>query len=185
MYDPERSFGFLLHDCARQMRREFERRARAIGLTRAQWAAIAHLRRNEGCNQSTLADLLDVEPITLARLLDRMEATGFVVRRPDPKDRRARLVYLTDKATPLIDQLADFAADARAVALAGMTAEEQERVIDLMIRIRGNLSAGPGAAAFRADGKSPPGRPAPAAKGDGATDDNATLPWHGHLRDHG
>ena len=60
MYDPERSFGFLIHDSARLMRREFERRARAIGLTRAQWAAIAHLRRNEGCNQSTLADLLEL-----------------------------------------------------------------------------------------------------------------------------
>src|SRR3546814_3403683 len=95
MYVPERSFGFLFHDCARLTRREFERRARAIGLTRAQWAAIAHLRRNEGCNQSTLADLLDVEPITLARLLDRMETAGLVKRQPDPKDRRARLVYLT------------------------------------------------------------------------------------------
>lgn len=140
MYDPERSFGFLVHDCARLMRREFERRARAIGLTRAQWAAIAHLRRHEGCNQSTLADLLDVEPITLARLLDRMEAAGWVARRADPKDRRARLVFLTEKAKPLIDQLSDFAADTRAVALAGMTEEEQERVIDLMLRIRGNLT---------------------------------------------
>lgn len=141
MYDPDRSFGFLLHDCARLMRRNFERRARAIGLTRAQWAAIAHLRRNEGCNQSTLAELLEVEPITLARLLDRMEAAGWVKRRPDPKDRRARLVFLTEKAKPLLDKLADFAADARAAAFAGMTPEEQERAIDMLIRVRGNLSS--------------------------------------------
>jgi len=141
MYDPERSFGFLLHDCARLMRRNFERRARAIGLTRAQWAAIAHLRRNEGCNQSTLAELLEVEPITLARLLDRMEAAGLVKRQPDPKDRRARLVFLTEKATPLLDQLASFAADARAAAFAGMAPEEQEKAIDMLLRVRANLSS--------------------------------------------
>src|SRR3546814_17953597 len=111
MYVPERSFGFLFHDCARLTRREFERRARAIGLTRAQWAAIAHLRRNEGCNQSTLADLLDVEPITLARLLDRMETAGWVRRQADPKDRRARPVFLTGKATPPLDRPARFAPD--------------------------------------------------------------------------
>jgi DNA-binding MarR family transcriptional regulator len=140
MYDPERSFGFLIHDCARLTRREFERRARAIGLTRAQWAAIAHLRRNEGCNQSTRADLLDVEPITLARLLDRMETAGLVKRQPDPKDRRARLVYLTEKAKPLIDRLSEFARDTRATALAGLSAEEQERAIDLMTKVRANLS---------------------------------------------
>jgi DNA-binding MarR family transcriptional regulator len=140
MYDPDRSFGFLIHDSARLMRREFERRARALGLTRAQWAAIAHLRRNEGCNQSTLADLLDVEPITLARLLDRMEANGWVRRQPDPKDRRARLVYLTDKAKPLLERLADLAQNTRDVALAGMTPEEQERAIDFMVKVRNNLS---------------------------------------------
>jgi DNA-binding MarR family transcriptional regulator len=165
MYDPERSFGFLLHDCARLMRRNFERRARAIGLTRAQWAAIAHLRRNEGCNQSTLADLLEVEPITLARLLDRMEAAGWVKRRPDPKDRRARLVFLTEKAKPLIDQLTDFAADTRAVALAGMAPEEQEKAIDLMIRVRGNLSS------RDLGGLEGAGRRAGAAEGPGQDDD--------------
>lgn len=140
MYDPERSFGFLLHDCARLVRRDFERRARAIGLTRAQWAAIAHLRRHEGCNQSTLADLLEVEPITLARLLDRMEASGWVARRPDPRDRRAKLVFLTEKAKPLIDQLTDFSSETRAAALAGMSAEAQEGVIETLIRVRNNLS---------------------------------------------
>ncbi len=140
MYDPDRSFGFLLHDCARLVRRDFDRRARAIGLTRAQWAAIAHLRRHEGCNQSTLADLLEVEPITLARLLDRMETNGWVIRHPDPRDRRARLVFLTEKAKPLIDQLTDFSTETRAAALAGMSVEQQESVIDTLLRVRANLS---------------------------------------------
>lgn len=156
MYDPQRSFGFLVNDCARLMRRNFERRARAIGLTRAQWAAIAHLLRNEGCNQSTLADLLDVEPITLARLLDRMEAKGWIRRQPDLKDRRARLVFLTEKAKPLVDKLAEFAAEARAVAMAGISAEDQEKMIDLMIRVRTNLAKGDGVAG--------------AAHGEGATE---------------
>ncbi|GIK99171.1 MAG: hypothetical protein BroJett029_33800 [Alphaproteobacteria bacterium] len=139
-YDPEHSFGFLLHDSARLLRRDFERRARALGLTRAQWAAIAHLRRQEGCNQSTLADLLDVEPITLARLLDRMEASCLVERRPDPADRRARLVFLTDRAKPLIDRLAEFAVETRKHALAGLTEEEQERFLEMLRRVRANLS---------------------------------------------
>lgn len=139
-YDPDRSFGFLLHDAARLLRRDFERRARALGLTRAQWAAIAHLRRQEGCNQSTLADLLDVEPITLARLLDRMEAAGFIERHPDPADRRARLVFLTAKAKPLIDRLAEFAIETRQTALAGLSPEEQERLVDALLRVRANLS---------------------------------------------
>ncbi|GIK99170.1 MAG: MarR family transcriptional regulator [Alphaproteobacteria bacterium] len=138
--DPERSFGFLLHDSARLLRRDFERRARALGLTRAQWAAIAHLRRQEGCNQSTLADLLDVEPITLARLLDRMEAAGLIERRPDPADRRARLVFLTAKAKPLIERLAEFAAETRQNALAGLSPEEQDRFVEALLRVRANLS---------------------------------------------
>lgn len=140
MFDPQRSFGFLVHDCARLTRRSFERRARAIGLTRAQWAAIAYLRRNEGCNQSTLADLLDVEPITLARLLDRMEGKGWIRREPDPKDRRARLVFLTDKAKPMVDQLADFARETRNVAMAGLSPEEQGQLIELLTRVRANLT---------------------------------------------
>lgn len=139
-YDPEQSFGFLLHDAARLLRREFERRARAIGLTRAQWAAIAHLRNREGCNQSTLADLLEVEPITLARLLSRMEAAGWVERRPDPRDRRARLVYLTDRARPLVTQLAAFSAETRQHALAGLPPDHQEQFIEMLRQVRGNLS---------------------------------------------
>jgi DNA-binding MarR family transcriptional regulator len=138
-YDPEQSFGFLLHDSARLLRRDFERRARALGLTRAQWAAIAHLRRQEGCNQSTLADLLEVEPITLARLIDRMEAAGWVERRPDPTDRRARLIYLTDKAKPLLDQLTDYAVETRRHALDGLRPDEQERIMELLRRVRANL----------------------------------------------
>jgi MarR family transcriptional regulator for hemolysin len=92
-YDPERSFGFLLHDIARLMRKIFDQRARSLGLSRAQWQLLVHLSRHEGINQSGLAEILEIENITLGRLVDRMEEAGWVERRADPGDRRARLLF--------------------------------------------------------------------------------------------
>ena len=86
----KRSFGFLLHDVSRLLRTSFDRHARTIGLTRAQWRVLAHLSRNEGIKQVGLADILEIQPITLARLLDRLGADGWVERRPDPSDRRVK-----------------------------------------------------------------------------------------------
>ena len=83
-YDPERSFGFLLHDIARLLRKRFDQRARALGLSRSQWQVLAHLSRHEGINQSGLAEILEIENITLGRLVDRMGEAGWVERRPDP-----------------------------------------------------------------------------------------------------
>ena len=85
----ERRFGFLLHDIARLMRKRFDARARESGLTRAQWQVLAFLRVREGVNQAALAEALDLEPITVGRLIDRMEEAGWVERRPDAGDRRA------------------------------------------------------------------------------------------------
>lgn len=98
---PSRTLGFVLNDVARLMRKRFEQRARAasLGLTRAQAAVLANLARQEGINQVSLAQILELEPITLARLLDRLQAASLIERRPDPKDRRAHLLYLTN---PLI-----------------------------------------------------------------------------------
>jgi len=87
---PERNLGFLLHDVARLMRKRFEQNARGLGLTRSQCQVLAHLARNEGIQQSGLADILEVEPITLTRLLDRLEEAGFVERRAHATDRRIR-----------------------------------------------------------------------------------------------
>ena len=88
--DLDRTFGFLVHDIGRLMRREFERRVRDMGFTRNQWRVLAHLRRVDGINQSQLADRMDVEPIALVRLLDKLEAAGYVQRRQN-----ARLVRCT------------------------------------------------------------------------------------------
>jgi MarR family transcriptional regulator, transcriptional regulator for hemolysin len=139
-YNPERSFGFLLYDAARLLRRDFDRRARSLGLTRAQWSVLAHLMRNEGSNQAMVADTLELEPITLVRLLDRLEAAGWVERRPDPNDRRARQLFLTPKARPVLEQLMALAAETRALALAGFSEPEREILIEALIKVRANLT---------------------------------------------
>ena len=94
--------GFLISDVSRLMRRRFDERARAIGVTRAQWRALTALSRHEGINQGGLADLLEVEPITLCRMIDRLEEVGHVERRRAPADRRAGHLYLTAPSRPLL-----------------------------------------------------------------------------------
>ena len=94
------TLGFLLHDVARLLRKRFEQRARDLGLTRSQWQTLAYLNRNEGIHQSGLADILEIEPITLVRILDRLEERGLVERRRHPTDRRIWLLYLKDAARP-------------------------------------------------------------------------------------
>lgn len=134
------TIGFLLNDAARLMRKDFERRTRALGLTRAQWQTLFHLARNEGCNQVTLADLLEVEPITLARVIDKLEACGLVERRADPNDRRARLLFLGERAHPLLEELRALGAETREIALAGIGEDERTLLMTLLTRMRANLA---------------------------------------------
>jgi len=99
--DLDRSFGFLVHDVARLFGRRFNQRALLfLGLTRAQCKVLGYLARNEGINQAGLADLLEIKPMTLVRQIDRMEEDGWIERRPQPGDRRARRLVLTDKVRP-------------------------------------------------------------------------------------
>jgi DNA-binding MarR family transcriptional regulator len=142
MNDPslERSFGFLIHDVSRLMRKRFDRRAQSIGMTRAQWSVIAHLQRRQGLNQSALADLLEIEKMTLARLLDRMEEAGWVVRRPDPADRRAKLLFLTDKVDPVWETMRRLAKEIFSEALEGIPEMEQDVLIDRLIQVKQNLT---------------------------------------------
>jgi MarR family transcriptional regulator for hemolysin len=139
-YDPERSFGFLLHDIARLLRKKFDQRARGLGLSRAQWQVLVHLSRHEGINQSGLADILEIENITLGRLIDRMEEAGWVERRPDPDDRRARLLYTTPKVAPVMERMRELAEATRNEALAGLSAPQRDALVDTLIQVRGNLS---------------------------------------------
>ncbi|MGE0746367.1 MAG: MarR family winged helix-turn-helix transcriptional regulator [Rhodospirillales bacterium] len=150
--DPQRSFGFLLHDIARLLRADFARRVRAHGLTQAQWRLLAHLARQEGVNQATLADVLDVQPITLARLVDRMAADGWVERRPDPADRRAFRLYLTGRAQPILGELWRHAGAAIETAMSGLPPPEREQLIETLLHVKRNLEDA-GRAAPDAGGK--------------------------------
>ncbi len=132
---PSRTLGFVLNDVARLLRKRFEQRARAasLGLTRAQAAVLAYLARQEGINQAALAQILDLEPITLARLLDRLQAVTLIERRADPKDRRAHLLYLTEAAYPLLDRIFALAAEVREEALVGIPEPDRTRLLEMLI----------------------------------------------------
>jgi MarR family transcriptional regulator for hemolysin len=138
---PSRTLGFVLHDVARLLRKRFEQRARAaaLGLTRAQSAVLANLARREGINQAALAQLLELEPITIARLLDRLQLAGLIERRPDPKDRRAHLLYLSEAAYPLLDRIFALAAEVRAEALAGIAEADRALLLEMLIAMKANL----------------------------------------------
>lgn len=139
--DPTTHFGSNLADTARLLRRRFDQRLRFSGSTRAQWLAIFKISRNPGVKQAELADALEVEPITLTRMLDRMEEGGWVERQPDPNDRRARLLVLTDKARDALSPMQIIVDEIYEEALAGLSAEEREDLVRLLTRVRANLSA--------------------------------------------
>lgn len=140
--DPyKRRLGFLLHDVARLMRRRFDRQAQALNLTRAQWSVLFHLHRNEGSTQACIAQLMDIKPITLARLIDRLEADGWVERRCHPSDRRARCLYLAAKAHPVLDAMQDISNRVRNEAVAELPDAEVEHFLDTLEHIKANLTA--------------------------------------------
>ena len=95
----DKNVGYLLSDAGRLMRRAFDDRVRELGITSPQARLLLNLERGPGQNQVFYADLLEIEPITLCRMVDRMEEAGLVERRPDPDDRRARLLHLTDRSS--------------------------------------------------------------------------------------
>ena len=140
---PDPVFGFLVHDISRMLRKRFDRRARDIGLTKSQWIVLAHLARHEGIHQGGLADILELEPATLARHLDRLEDTGWIERRPDPSDRRAWRLHLTGKATPVLEKMGDLVEITTREALAGFSRDERERLQSQLLTIRTNLTDRP------------------------------------------
>jgi len=144
--DLSRNFGFLLNDVARLMRTVYDRRVKSLGLTRSQWWVLNHLFRGDGVTQTELAETLEIEKPTLWRLLDRLEAKGWVRREDDATDRRAWRVYLTDEVGPAMRELRAVAAELRRDALAGLSAAERERFVDTLLAIKSNLAKMPSGA---------------------------------------
>jgi MarR family transcriptional regulator for hemolysin len=133
------SLGILITDSARLLRRRFDGRARCLGVSRAQWQVLFALSRNEGINQSGLAEALDVETITVGRMVDRLEDAGLVERRADPADRRAWRLHLTARAHPILDELRSVADQVMAETLAGIGAEGEAALSALLSQVRQNL----------------------------------------------
>jgi MarR family transcriptional regulator for hemolysin len=138
---PEQMFGFMIHEVARLLRRRFEQRLRStgMGLTRAHAAAMIHLAARGPCNQACLAQSLDIEPISLVRLLDRLQELELVVRKPDPRDRRAHILELTPKATAVLERLYALLGEVHAEAESGLSSAEVERLLKQLHLIKANL----------------------------------------------
>ena len=132
--------GFVLHDISRLLRKRFDRRARDLNLTKSQWVVLAHLARHEGIHQSGLAEILEIEPITLARHLDRLEETGWIQRQRDPHDRRAWNLHLTEKAGPILSKLAALVDETMEEALIGLSEIERRHLFTMLQTVRANLS---------------------------------------------
>ena len=135
----DKNLGFLLHDVARLMRKRFEQNARDLGLTRSQCQVLAHLARHDGIQQSTLAEILEVEPITLTRIVDRLEQMGLVERRAHATDRRIRLLRLTGAARPLLAEIFAIGAQTRGEAMKGLADEDRERLFEILSSMKANL----------------------------------------------
>ena len=133
------TLGFLLHDVARLPRKRFEQHAKHVGLTRSQWQALAYLSRCEGIHQSALADMLDIEPITLMRILDKLCARGFVTRQRHETDRRIQLLFMTDQARALLAEMRGLGDTTRSEALAGVSQDDRDRLFDILDLMKTNL----------------------------------------------
>ncbi len=142
----DRTLGFLVADISRLLRRSMDRRLQSLGLTQAQWRAIVYLSRSEGMTQAALAESLEIQPITVTRLIDRMESAGWVERRTHPLDRRAVQLHLTAQSQPILDEMHARAADTLNEATRGIPAREQRELVATLEQVKHNLIAAGGAA---------------------------------------
>lgn len=133
------TLSFVLHDVARLLKKRFEQHGRGSGLTRSQWQVLAYLARNEGISQSGLAELLEIEPITLTRIADKLEAMGLIARQPHPSDRRVWLLYVTSAARPKLTQVRRLGDITRGEALTGISEADRMRLLEILQAMRENL----------------------------------------------
>ena len=134
------TIGFLMNDTARLFRRAFNARTKSSGVTALQWRLISYLKRQEGIRQGPLAELIEVEPITLSRMVDRLAEAGLVERRADPADRRAWQLHLTSRARDLLEVMRQATDQLNEEATEGLSDAERAQLAALVGRIRCNLS---------------------------------------------
>lgn len=147
----ERRVGTVLAQVARLMRRSFDERARQVGVTRPQWQVLSVLRRSEGLKQAELAEILEVEPITAGRMIDRLQEAGLAERRADPADRRAWRLFLTPRGAEMIEALQPLAVETSEAAMAGVSAADKAHLLATLETILANLTGKPAAPASADD----------------------------------
>jgi MarR family transcriptional regulator for hemolysin len=133
------TIGFLLHDVARLLGKRFEQRAKDLGLTRSQWQALAYLSQNEGIHQAALAEMLDIEPITLVRILDKLAERGLIERRQHPTDRRIWLLYMREEAGPVLIHMRGLGELTRGEATEGVPVEDLHSLFETLTLMKTNL----------------------------------------------
>lgn len=151
MSDDIEKLGLLIHDSARLMRRRFDARASAHGLSSAQWRLLVRVAKEPGIAQARIAELLEIEPISVSRLVDRMEDSGWIERRPDPADRRVRQLFPTDKSMATFGAIKSVAGEVFVEALTGLDREARLALVHGLKVLVGNLSDGEPAAAATTD----------------------------------
>jgi DNA-binding MarR family transcriptional regulator len=140
VHEFQRDLMFLLHDVARLIRVDADKRARAHGMTRAQWGILIWLERQPGLSQKELSELLEVEPITVARLIDRLETRGMVERRPDPKDRRIWRLHLRPPAHAMLREIDHQREEIRAMVTAGLDSATIETMTEALLTMKTTLT---------------------------------------------
>jgi len=143
MPEIRRDLLFLLHDVARLVRVDADKRARQHGMTRAQWTILIWLEREPGITQKELAEIIEVEPITVARLIDRLEKSGMVERRPDPKDRRIWRLHLCAPALPMLREIDRQRAEITGILTAGLNETMLDNTTEALMRMKTTLTLGP------------------------------------------
>jgi DNA-binding MarR family transcriptional regulator len=133
------TFGWVLSDTARLMRKLADRRLASLGMTRAQWQALVSMQRMGALTQAALADILEVETATVARLIDRLETAGWVERRPDPNDRRVKLISITSKASAIMDEVGVIGRKLREDMLEDIPPHDRERLVGELSTIKSRL----------------------------------------------
>lgn len=137
----DRDFLIILNDVARLLRVRFDQMARTRGMTRAQWVILARLSRQPGMSQNELASVCEVEPITVGRLVDRLESRGLVERRADPRDRRVRRLHLLPPAQPFLEEINGYKELISKEIFQGVDARTKDVLVDALTDIKSKLTA--------------------------------------------